>query len=390
MNQTHIGQRVKALREARGMKQDDLKDLLGLNSRQSVAQIEAGIRRLTAQELITLLKHFGESLERLTNPFLLMGKSAFSWRQCGVSQDQLSAFEDRAGEWIGAYRSLSGLGSARLSKFLPNTRLTYTSAFEDAARVGEVVAAEMELGERPAFQLAQVMESKLDILVLMVDAAAGISGAACQLPELNAVLINRNESFARRNSDLAHEFFHLLTWNEMRPAHVESPDAIWDAPRVHHTQKADRNQRIEQLADNFASGLLLPSWSLDRIGKPHGDLAQWLTEAAKFLGVSSRNLKWRLVNSKRCPELEAVREPDLVAAGRAQAAAPRQEDKPLLFSRPFMTTIVKAVEQGHLSGRRVAALLGMERDVIGDLCEAYGLQRPVELGGRCIVETATA
>ncbi|SFL19014.1 helix-turn-helix domain-containing protein [Methylorubrum salsuginis] len=390
MNQNHIGQRVKALREARGMKQDDLKDLLGLNSRQIVSQIESGARRLSAGELVILLKHFDTTLDRITNPFLLTGKSAFSWRQRNVAQDQLSAFEELAGEWIGAYRALSDLSSTRVSKLLPNTRLTYTNAYEDAAHVGETVARQLELGDKPAFDLSSVMESKLGILVLMVDAINGISGAACQLPELDAVLINRNESFARRNSDLAHEFFHLLTWNVMRPAHVESSIATWeDVPRAHRTPTADRNQRIEQLADHFASGLLLPSWSLDRIGKPSGDAAQWLTEAAKFLGVSSRNLKWRLINSKRCPELASVQEGDLIAAGRAQIDGPRSEEKPLLFSRPFMKTIAAAIEQGHLSGQRAAALLRMERSAIGDLCDAYGVQRPVELGGRCVVDVET-
>ncbi len=65
------------------------------------------------------------------------------------------------------------------------------------------------------------MERKLGIFVLMVDAIDGISGAACRLPELDVVLINRHEVAGRRNFDLAHELFHILTWDTMPPEHAE-------------------------------------------------------------------------------------------------------------------------------------------------------------------------
>lgn len=389
MNDIHIGQRVKALREGKGMRQDELATLLGLNSRQIVSQIETGTRRLTASELVAILDHFGETLERLTNPFLLMGKSSFSWRQHQVPRERLDAFESKAGEWIGAYRELNELRS-RQPKLLPNTRLTYASSFEDAAAVGERVAEQLELGDTPAFKLAEVMEDQLDILVLMVDAEPGISGAACQLPELSAVLINRQESFARRNSDLAHELFHILTWNEIKPAHVESSVQSWDIPTKPKSHNAKRDQRIEQLADNFAAALLMPPRSLDLIGKPRGGQAQWLVEAAAFLGVSSRALKWRLVNSGRAPELNGLKEGDLVAAMQSRVDGNGSQELPPLFSKRFIATIASGVEQGNLSGRRAAALLGLDQQLIGELCETYGLPRPVELGGQATLEPSQA
>lgn len=44
-----------------------------------------------------------------------------------------------------------------------------------------------------------------------------------------------------------------------------------------------------------------------------------------------------------------------------------------------MNVISKAVEAGHLSGNRAASLLGMNKGAIGDLCDVYGVKRPVEL-----------
>lgn len=372
MSDLQIGRRLKTLREANRLTQVAFADVLGLNDRQSISQIENGQRRLTAAELVKAVAFFGVSIDALTNPFLLSNKDSFSWRQKHVSTADLDGFEALAGEWIGAYRELNRLNEVRLKKLLPRLGLTHKSPFEDAVEAGEAVADELELGDTPGHRLAEVLQDRLGILVLMVDALPGLSGAACRLPELNCVLINRHETEARRNSDLAHEFFHILTWDEMKPARVESSDEAWDQPR---TQNHARNQRIEQLADNFASGLLMPTATLDHLGEPSGDLATWLTAAGAELGVSSRALKWRLVNAKRSPAAARVSNEELNLAARGRALPP----PPLPFSKPYLETIARAIEAGHLSGGRASKLLGMTKTELGDLCEAYAIERPVEL-----------
>ena len=118
---------------------------------------------------------------------------------------------------------------------------------------GERFVAEFELGDVPAKRLVEVMERELGILVLMVDAFQGISGAACRLPELDVVLINRHEVEGRRHFDLAHELFHILTWDAMPPEHSEEA-------------RETGGNRVEQLANNFASAVLMPTPVLDRYG----------------------------------------------------------------------------------------------------------------------------
>src|SRR5207244_10209611 len=118
---------------------------------------------------------------------------------------------------------------------------------------GERFAKDFELGSIPAQRLAEVMERKLGILVLMVDAIDRVSGAACRLPDLDAVLINRHEVAGRRHFDLAHELFHILTWDAMPPQRLE------DASET-------GGNRIEQMANSFASALLMPIPVLDRFG----------------------------------------------------------------------------------------------------------------------------
>lgn len=371
MNTAHIGRRIKSLREAAKMKQTELADILQLKDRQSVSALEAGARRVSADELIRVVEYFKVSLDDISNPFLLFNKKGFSWRQSNVAEEDLNQFERLAGEWIGAYRALRKDQSTTRRKLLPDLKLTHTSSFEEATAVGESVAELLELGDRPAFGLAQAIEDKFDILVLMVDAIDGVSGAACHVPELNAILINRHDSPGRRRADLAHELFHILTWDVMKPERVESAEDTFERPRG---RKVERNERIEQLADNFNFGVLMPEWALDSLPEPRVD-AEWLNAAANELGVSSINLKWRLVNSGRVPEMERVPNQELVRLARLGGG----NEVPPAFSKRFMTVIADALESGELSSRRAAKLLQTTTDELGELLDVHGIERPGEL-----------
>lgn len=376
MDEIRIGRRIKALRERAKIKQQDLADILKLNDRQSISAIESGKRAVSAEELIRIVQHFKVSITDLTNPFLLFERENFSWRQTNVAQSDLDKFERQAGEWIGAYRALTEKLPEQTRKLLPNLQLTHTSSFEDAINAGESVSSFLELKKAPALELPNAVENRLGILVLMVDVIPGVSGAACHLPELDAILINRNESLGRRHADLAHELFHIMTWETMRPERVENAEQIWDRPpnnKIGTDRKAKRNERIEQLADNFSFGLLMPGRVLDSLPEPRPD-ANWLDAAAAKIGVSSTNLKWRMVNSKRALEMKNVQNSDL-----AHLARLHENIKPSPLSRPFMEVISTAIQKGNISVRRTAALLNAPMEDIGKMLDLHGLERPEEL-----------
>jgi Zn-dependent peptidase ImmA (M78 family)/transcriptional regulator with XRE-family HTH domain len=360
MNQGTYGARLKALREARGLTQDEVARAFGFKDRQTVSAIEAGDRRLSAEELVTAVERFNVPLDYFTNPFLIAGEGRFSWRQANVPADALNEFEQRAGQWVGAYRELSRRSGSPLSLVLPRVGLSRKSSFENAAEAGERVATELGLGEVPSRLLPDKAEEKLNTLVLMVDALNGVSGAACQLPEINAVLINRHEPEGRRNFDLAHEIFHVLTWDAMPPDHLDGTSA--------------NQKRVEQLAENFAAGLLMPTGALDRLGGPGGDLVNWLKESANALGVSAVALKWRLVNAGRMQRDEALRIDDERLRYNGN-----QGNVPPAFSRRFLQVIATAILRGHVSVRRTAALLNVTIDQLAELFEAHGIERPFDL-----------
>ena len=364
-----LGARLRAIREQRGLSQDQLAELFGFNDRQTVSAIETGERRLAADELVLAVQKLGVSLEDFVDPFRLTGEGRFSWRQTGVSAARLESFEAVAGRWIAAFREIAPQVGRPAPLLRRTLGLHKGSTFEEAMAAGERFAEEFELGEVPAARLAEVMERELAILVLMVDAVEGVSGAACRLPELDAVLINRNDVAGRRHFDLAHELFHLLTWDAMPPDHVEE------------ASETGRG-RVEQLANNFASALLMPSKVLDKhadwkLLPRNGALIRLLKTVAEALQVTATALKWRLVALGHLTA-KAARfiEDRLLASG---ASRPRKSDLPLLFSRSFMEVLASAVDQGRVSARRAADLAGLTLDDLADLFDAHGVATPYAL-----------
>jgi Zn-dependent peptidase ImmA (M78 family)/transcriptional regulator with XRE-family HTH domain len=355
-----IGARIKALREERELSQEDVARLFGFKDRQTVSAIETGERRLSADELLLAIEKLGASLDYFTNPFLLVGEGRFSWRQSRIGLSRLEGFERSAGRWIAAYRTLAPQVGRPVPLLRRTLGLTSRSSFEDAAAAGERFTTEFKLGDVPALRLVEVMERELGVLVLMIDAFEGVSGAACRLPALDTVLINRHEPAGRRHFDLAHELFHILTWDTMPPEHFE--DAAEQS-----------KNRVEQLANSFASALLMPAAALDRFGPWDKDFADRLNWASKGLAVTATALNWRLVSlgrlDRRSQELRTL-----------PTRRSRHDPVPALFSKPFVEVIALAIRQGRVSARRAADLLDMKtlEDLI-DLCAAHEVEPPFDL-----------
>lgn len=363
-----IGARIKALREEQKLSQDDLARLFGFKDRQTVSAIETGERRVTAEELMLAVEKLGASLDYFTDPFLLVGEGRFSWRQTDAGPVRLNAYERNAGRWIAAFRAIApqvGRATPLLRRALGLTR---RSSFEHAMEAGERFVAEFDLGKVPAQRLADTMERELGILVLMVDAFDGISGAACRLPELDVVLINRHEVVGRRQFDLAHELFHILTWDAMPPEHFEEA-------------RETGGNRVEQLANNFASAVLMPQVTLDRFGEwanlGEDELIAKLNSVAIDLLVTASALKWRLVALDKLKPARARAIPEAALRNYGRDAA--ETVPPSLFSKPFMEVIGLAINEGRVSTRRAAGLLDVTVEDLADLFAAHGVEPPDDL-----------
>ncbi|UIN36919.1 XRE family transcriptional regulator [Methylobacterium oryzae] len=367
MTSAPAGTRLKALREQRNMSQEELSRVLGFDHRQTLQQIESGQRRLTAGELVAAVEAFGLPLDYFTNPYLIVGEARFSWRRdADTSVANLDAFERKAGEWIGAYRELRTAMGRPVSPIVHRLNLTRASSYEDATDAGEAVAQFLDLGPIPSRTLARAMYERMSILVLMVDATVGISGAACLVRNLGAVLVNRGEAPGRRSYDLAHELFHILTWDAMPPERLDDGEG---------TGKLQK--RVETMAEKFASAVLMPAQILNGIPMDAADPA-WLNATATELGVSSKALKWRLVDLGRLDRSVARAFDDDLLVNNGGLLA-RGMDAPLPFGRPFIEVMADGIGQGRVSVGRVAAMLEVTVEGLGELFDAHGVARTFDI-----------
>ena len=233
---------------------------------------------------------------------------------------------------------------------------------------GERFVAEFGLGETPATGLVEIMERELGILVLMVDAYDGISGAACRLPELDAVLIARREVAGRRHFDLAHELFHILTWDAMPPEYSEEA-------------METGGNRVEQLANNFAAAVLMPTDALKRFGAwsslTEEELITRLNAVADELHVTSSALRWRLVALGKMKPAVARSLPESALRNNGHDVV--EDALPALFSRPFVEVLSLAIDGGQVSVRRVAGLLDLTVEDLACLFAAHGIVHSVDL-----------
>jgi Zn-dependent peptidase ImmA (M78 family)/DNA-binding XRE family transcriptional regulator len=369
ISQTLIGYRVKAAREAMSWTQDHLARGLGLNDRQSISDIENGKRSLKPDELLQLSDLLNRDIEFFIDPFAIAGEARFSWRaDPAVSAASLDSFELKAGQWIGLLRWLREHNHGRGSVLKHALRLSSQSSYEDANACAESLVKELDLGLIPADRLIAKVEQALDIPVLFVDTVEydgdkSVSGATCHLNEMGVILINRNESEARRYYDLAHELFHVLTWDAMEPEHRESNSD-------EHRRAA---KRIEQLADNFAAALLMPRASINHLFNTEraSDIAH-LCEIASLLKVSPVALAWRLLNIGMIDD--NTRKVLSLEKQRSSVSVP-----PKRFSESFVRMLHHALEHGRISARKAAKAMGLGLSGLTELFSQYELTAPFDL-----------
>lgn len=366
---TLISKRLKIARERACMTQAELAKLMGFNDRQTLTAIETEQRNMSADELLRAMQILNVDLDYFTDSYRLEGEGQFSWRTTeNTEQSTVTQFEELAGRWISTYRRLGEKLNITTSPLETRLNIDVRCKFEEVRSIAESLSKEWELGDVPAQNLAAAMRENLNVLILNVDTPKEISGAACQIPGMNTILVNRNELEGRRHYTLAHECFHLLTWEQMPPEYTDT-----------NSGKSGKAKRIEQLANNFASALLMPEPSLTTHWENRGekDVHDWLNDAANVLMVTAQAVKWRVVHLGwfTFKDLSGINDDMLIANGRPE----NKQSKPQLFCSEFVSRLHAALTEGYLSVRRLAELLGLLIDDILALFVDYELSVPFEI-----------
>lgn len=251
------------------------------------------------------------------------------------------------------YRTLEALCEQHTVMELPaapasDSRLTYSTAASLARRVRN----ELGLGDRPGQTLLRVLEEVCNVKIFHLEFEPSGS-AACTLSDQfgAAVLLNLKNVRWRRNFDLAHELFHLLTWKCFRHDAVE--------------QEEQPSETEEKLATCFARNLLMPEEvfreAVDAARRDGGKIGfDGMFEVAREFDVSVEAVVWQIgfvynvPSEKLQPTVESLR-------GRSGVWDVRETDSPPRRPLRFEALARQALRKGLISTGRYAEYVGVSR-----------------------------
>lgn len=268
MDKTSIGRRIAELRRDLSLKQSDLAERLGIANVQTVSDIERGRRELRAWELLELADLFSVSpKEILDEP---RSAPVVHWR------GQREPLAERAlARRMENARTVAALSGAESSCRAVSFQLTPQTSFEDVSEWADEVNSLLRLGAYPARSTERALEDRWNVKVYRRSISMGSAATAFGRVDA-AILLNLKEPWWRQNFSLAHEVFHLVTENGQAPEH----------------------ERLETLANVFASHLLVPEDSVEKeLHQKVSDIRGIdLIELARRYMVSTEALMWRLCN----------------------------------------------------------------------------------------------
>lgn len=373
MPNNEFASRLKAARESLGLTLVEAAKRLGFPSYQTLKNIEDGEREVKASELSKFSKVYFASIGRLLGVKDLQYKNAFLWRNPpqAESRKQIEAEIFFRCEQYNLLEKLLNLKVKR-GTFLDVT-IDDISSNNDVTNLSEKLRDYLSLGSRPAFALQKVLEQDFGVKILFEPIPEG-SAVSTYNSELGAVVvINSDEAPWRRNYDLAHELFHLVTWKAVSLEDLEDQNYFAD---------------IEKKADRFASIVLLPGNEvkkeiIERIETQKQFTYSDLVDIAMEFGVSTKAILYRMANLQLIKWEDADRiakDQELTEISRYK----RQDEwgkKPV--SERFISLAIRCLRKGLISRGKFAEMVGIDRSEIDDFIEETGLMElegsPIEV-----------
>jgi len=156
--------------------------------------------------------------------------------------------------------------------------------YPEVALLANQVRQAMGLGDRPGESLYTVLEEVYNVKIFQLDLGElGIAACACSELFGESILLNKKCCRWRRNHDLAHELFHLLTWKRFK----------------YSGAVCIPTEQEEKMATCFAGNLLLPDvpakQAIHRIeDSSDRSLLSKLDGVARQFDVSLESLLWRM------------------------------------------------------------------------------------------------
>jgi len=214
----------------------------------------------------------------------------------------------------------------------------------------------LNLGDRPGLSLLSVLEEVCGVKVFHLQFEP-TGPAASTLSETfgPAILLNSGNVRWRRNFDLAHELFHLLTWTVFRTGGDGATSLT-------------ASEEEEKFANAFASHLLLPDEAVRMVfaamvcDKKMG--YGGIYDIARQFDVSAKAMLWRLFKLKLLASQitpEKVKGIASELGNMNQIYEDRQDIRPPKWPERYKALAMKALNSGQMSIGRFAEYLEITR-----------------------------
>lgn len=258
MSLTHdeLAERLREAREACGLTQEAVASQLGV-SRPTIAQIEAGNRKVTGLELVHLARLYGRAItDFLNDEFDPTGEPVMLRALPEARTDTLvrAAVNEAVAlvREIAQLRDLlgSGRGNPGLPLYRPARPATRWDTIGQGTRLADLERQRLGLGIAPVPDLAALMELQ-GATVLEMELPPAVSGFTLRSANGAVLAVQSGEPEARYRFSLAHEYCHALYDWDPEVATGKGENAV-----VSRFSEAEALEEVR--ANSFAAAFLLP------------------------------------------------------------------------------------------------------------------------------------
>jgi Zn-dependent peptidase ImmA (M78 family)/DNA-binding XRE family transcriptional regulator len=341
-----VSGRLKYARERVKLTLSEVKAQTGIGE-SSLSEFENGKREPSLGQLHALASAYKRTLsffleETAVSPEVIL------WRK--RPQDGVEKIEAQFWQLCERYHNLEVWTGDVRNACLPESKVEAKDfGYREATALARNVRHVLQLGDHPGPSLLPVLEESCGVKVFHLDFEPSGTAASVKSDRFGAsILLNSKNKRWRRNFDLAHELFHLLTWDVFTPA----------------AEVADDDDRIEKLATCFARNLLMPAESMrtaidSRLSEGKLKYESFFDIAREFdvsveAMVRHMSFMWSLSKEQTEQMLTA-----------AESWRPFLEDRvdspPPPYPERYRTLAVQALHRGEISIGRFAEYLGISR-----------------------------
>jgi len=340
----NIGQRLKIARETIGYTQKKVSELTGLGE-SSISEFENNEREPRFSQLSKLADVYKRSIDFFLNDSF-PAEPIMLWRDGPINEEELKETEAEFRRLCQQYHKLELCTSDIRKAVFPQPDVVNPDQFNwpQAESFAIKVHNDLCLGDIPSTSLKRILEERCHVKIFHLE----FNGSAVSTVSEEfgpAILLNNKNVSWRRNYDLAHELFHLLTWDMFRKNSKEPSD------------------KEERLADSFASKLLMPEESIHRriyaMIDEHGVVRlEQLDDLAREFDVSLDAIVYRISTLFRIKKEDTKQYLD-AAKKLALYHKPRESDRSERLPERYCDLAQRALRNGRLSLIQFAKYMGI-------------------------------